>query len=238
MCFSAPASFVASSALLPAGAYCVRKAYLISPRWLPLSLVPFAFGAQQFSEGLVWVGINDNNLALVKRASQIFLFFALVFWPFWIPICLTPLAVGRASRLTLLGLACLTLIWLWLYFPLAENPDRWLNTRVVHHSIEYDIDDLPGFGMVHRNIWRAGYLLAICVPFFVCQRRGESSGPKFAILGGLLVAVVFSVSALVFWYAFTSVWCFFAAILSLGLAAFYHHLSKSTPDAIGPTLGD
>jgi hypothetical protein len=200
--------------------------------------VPFAFGAQQFSEGLVWLGISDANSLLVQRASQVFLFFALFFWPFWIPLCLAPLAPGNTSRLTLLALACLSLVWLWLYFPLADNPDRWLDTRVVHHSIQYEYDDLPGFRLVPHNIWRFGYLLAICVPFFVCQRKGESSGPKYAIFGGLLVAIVFLVSALVFWYAFTSVWCFFAALLSLVLAAFYRHLSTSTPEAVGPTLGD
>ena len=38
-----------------------------------------------------------------------------------------------------------------------------------------------------------------------------------ALLGGLALAASFAVSAYLFWYGFTSAWCFFAALLALSL---------------------
>ncbi len=86
--------------------------------------------------------------------------------------------------------------------------------------------------MSHQS-WRIAYLLSICLPLLVCRRRG--SGGKLAILGGSLVAGLFLVSYIVFWYAFTSVWCFFAAILSLILCGVFSQLSKATssPERVG-----
>jgi hypothetical protein len=226
MCFSATASFTASAALLTAGSYCVTKAWRQGLKWVPLALVPFAFCAQQFSEGLVWHGLENANGMLVQRAAQVFLFFAIAFWPLWMALCLAPVADERNAKLTLLLMAGFSLIWFWLYFPLATDPDHWLTVHVAHHSIRYEYDDLPGFGLLNRNIWRVGYLLAICVPFYVCQKQGQPGEAKAALWAGSLVAIVFLVSALVFWYAFTSVWCFFAAVLSLALAGFFYQISK------------
>jgi hypothetical protein len=197
-----------------------------------LALVPFAFSAQQFFEGLVWLGIEKDNAFQVQRSAQVFLFFALVFWPFWTPLCLAPLANGVKDKSALVVLVGLSLIWFWLYLPLATDPGRWLTVSVAHHSIRYEFDDLPGFDLVNRNIWRICYLLAICVPFYLCQQKGQPGGSKIALWAGLLVAAVFLVSALVFWYAFTSVWCFFAAILSLALVGFFHQLSKPTAPSV------
>jgi hypothetical protein len=179
--------------------------------------------------------MEKENAWLVQRSAQGFLFFALAFWPFWIPLCLAPLADGGKDKGALFGLVGLSLIWLWLYAPLASDPDRWLTVTVAHHSIRYEFDDLPGFLLINRNIWRVGYLLAICVPFYLCQQKGQPGGSKIALWAGLLVAAVFLVSALVFWYAFTSVWCFFAAILSLALLGFFHQLSKPNTPSVEPS---
>ena len=226
MCFSAQASFAASAALLPAGVYCVGSALRKRSGMLLLALVPLAFSVQQFAEGLVWRGMEQGDSVLVQNASVLFLFFAIVFWPFWIPLSLIPLATGSKSRGILVALAVLSLVWLWLYLPMTADPGRWLSTRIDHHSIRYEYDDLPGFQVMSHQSWRIAYLLSICLPLVVCRRRG--SGGKLAILGGSLVAGLFLVSYIVFWYAFTSVWCFFAAILSLILCGVFSQLSKAT----------
>ena len=88
MCFSAPASFAVGAALVPAGVYCVRSAFKKSIRHLPLALTPLVFAAQQFAEGAVWVGVGREDPALVRSASLVYLFFALSFWPAWIPLSL------------------------------------------------------------------------------------------------------------------------------------------------------
>src|SRR5262249_39162470 len=88
MCFSPEASFLAGAALLPAGCYCVQSAFRKDLRYLPLAVVPVAFGVQQWSEGVVWLGLQGNDPTLITQASVFFLFFAVAFWPFWIPFSL------------------------------------------------------------------------------------------------------------------------------------------------------
>jgi hypothetical protein len=86
MCFSAEASFAVGTALLPASAYCTRVAVRRRPAYLPLAVIPFVFSFQQFSEGLVWVGLARSDPPLVTACSLCFLAVALGFWPFWVPL--------------------------------------------------------------------------------------------------------------------------------------------------------
>src|SRR5690606_8023290 len=48
-----------------------------------LALIPWFFAIQQASEGFVWLKIPEGI-----AAKNIFLFFAYVFWPIWIPFSL------------------------------------------------------------------------------------------------------------------------------------------------------
>jgi hypothetical protein len=232
MCFSAEASFTAGAALVPAGVYCVSRALSRNARYLLLALVPLAFAAQQFAEGMVWTGLLREDSHLVQQASIVFLFFALAFWPIWLPLSL---AVGErrpGMRLFLGFLTVVSLVWLWLVVPLATEPERWLTTRVVHHSVRYEIDELPAFQALPRAAWRLGYLGFVCLPLFLAL-PGGAGDRRGALVAGILVAALFAVSYFAFWYAFASVWCFFAAILSLALCSLFYRL----PPASGPASG-
>ena len=222
MCFSAEASFSASAVLLPAGAYCVSRAVRGNWRFLPLGIIPIAFSVQQAAEGFVWLGVTHDHPAMVASSAVIFLFFALAFWPIWIPLSLLLPENRRPAKRVLLALVVLSPVWLWLYTPLAIDPDRWLSTTVVHHSIAYEMSSLPALQVAPRWVWRAGYLVFICLPLLVA--RPGTGGNAVRLGAGLLVAALFAVSYLVFWYAFTSVWCFFAALVSLLLALAFSQL--------------
>jgi hypothetical protein len=223
MCFSAEASFVTSAALLPVGAYCLARAVRKDRRYFPLALVPFAFSAQQFAEGLVWLGLRWDDAVLVRRASQVFLFFALAFWPFWVPFSFVAPQDRPQARRILGGLTALSLVWFWLYYPLVSEPDRLLSTQVLHHSIRYDFDELPAFGLFPRNGWRLAYLVFVCGPFAV-PADGRAGWNPWLLGTGALLAALFLTSFLFFWYAFTSVWCFFAAVFSVLLCALFGRL--------------
>ncbi|MCX6125604.1 MAG: hypothetical protein NTV34_12795, partial [Proteobacteria bacterium] len=86
MCFSSDASLGVGAALLPVGVYCIQRSLKKDISYLPLATVPFFFGVQQIIEGFVWKGLESGDPQLVTRASLVFLAFALVFWPFWIPL--------------------------------------------------------------------------------------------------------------------------------------------------------
>ena len=97
MCMSAEASFGVGAILIPAGTYCVASALRKNTAYLPVAAIPVFFAFQQFSEGLVWVGLNQDDMHLVKIASLAYLFFAVPFWPLWISLS-TACGETRPSR--------------------------------------------------------------------------------------------------------------------------------------------
>lgn len=218
MCFSAEASFGASAALLPVGVYCVTRSARTDRRFVPMGMVPIAFGVQQAAEGCVWLGLNRGQPDLVTPAAVAYLFFALAFWPIWTSFCLLLPESRRFAKVSLGVLLALSPVWLWLYAPLAVDPERWLSTQVTHHSIAYEFNELPAFQLAPPEYWRICYLAFVCLPLLVA--RPGSGGNLMRLAAGVLVAALFAISAMVYWYAFISVWCFFAAIVSvlLGLA--------------------
>ncbi len=208
MCFSAEASFGAAAVLVPAGAWCAWQAAHGDRRLLPLALVPALFGTQQLAEGFVWQALNQGTDAV--GPALVFLFFALAVWPMWIPLCALCVAAVPWKR-RLIGMILLAgLGWLvYLYGPILLAPEAHLRVRVVHHHIQYDYSSLPLYQYVPRQVLRVLYLLNIAVPLGI----GGCANPVlrgFGLLFGASVAVSWAFYS----YAFTSVWCFFAAILS------------------------
>jgi hypothetical protein len=211
MCFSAEASFGMGAALLPAGAYCVHTALHADRRYLSLAAFPVFFGAQQMFEGLVWTGLERHHADLVRVGSLGFLFFALAWWPFWIPVCAALLEPRRRVRRLLLPVAVLGLAWFWvLYWPLLWQRDL-LNTRVAGHSIEYELGDgMPILQLMPRQLLRACYVLFVFLPLALASNRElRSFGLLLGASGGLTLLIAAR--------AYVSVWCFFGALLSLYL---------------------
>jgi hypothetical protein len=213
MCFSAAASFGISAILLPAGGYCVWSALRKNKALLGLAVIPFAFSFQQFCEGLVWRGIeqDDHSHAGPARvAAFVFLYFALSFWPFWIPLCAFLVEQSTPKKrilalLVLLGLA----LGLLLYVPLLVDPDVVVVfTR--NHSIIYDITQSAPVQAMPIIGWQLLYVLVVGLPMLIAPSRG------FVVFGIALILAA-AVSHFFYWHAFISVWCFFAAVLSLYL---------------------
>ena len=217
MCFSAEASFGLSAILLPAGAYCVWSAVERKKALLALAIIPLGFSAQQFCEGLAWTGIDQGDLDLARRAAFFYLFFALAFWLFWIPFCAFLTAENARNKGILACFAFLGFAGgVVLYLPLLLNPEVLILT-VRSHSIFYDITQSAMYQMLPLIWWRILYLVIVAIPMVVSPSQG------FLLFGiALLVAAV--VSQFIYWYAFTSVWCFFAAILSVHLCFSFRRL--------------
>jgi hypothetical protein len=216
MCFSAEASFTTGAALIPAGSYCILSALRKRPRYLPLAMVPLLFGAQQISEGFVWLGVHGEDRELVRSASLAFLFFALALWPFWFPL-LTSIAEQQPfKRRFFIGLTIASNAWFWiLYYPLMTGPESLLETRIAHHSIEYDISRLPIYEHIAKTPLRVLYFLCVALPLaFGSAGLGHVPGLVFAA-SALVAGIAYS-------YAFVSVWCFFAAVLAIYICRFFY----------------
>lgn len=200
MCFSATASFITSGALTASG---VAIACTPKPRRaIPLSLFPIFFAILQFAEGLLWLNhrgfVGDDYKG---PAMYTYLFIAYVLWPVYVPFAAWLLEPGKKRRLVMYACQALGLaVGICNLVALTSGPvDAW----VVGHSFAYRID-MPAWGA-------APYVLAVTVPFLVASSR------RLVIFGGALT-ILYAIAAIVASSAtFPSVWCFYAAILSVFL---------------------
>ena len=208
MCFSATASFTIAAILAPVAAYSLVTARL-EPRWLPLAAYPLAFGLQQAIEGVVWLSLAAADPRVVALAGRGFLFFSHFFWPAWVPFSVYWLerAAEPWRRRWLLALAIVgALFGLSISLP-SLLFDDWLSVEVVEGSIEYNTvllyDDL-----VTRSVLKVVYAAVVVGALMLSTER-----PVQIFAGIVLISLL--VAEHFFAHAFISVWCFFAAVLSI-----------------------
>lgn len=198
MCFSATASFTAGTALTVVGVLTLRKSQ--GKRELPLALVPLLFGIQQVTEGVVWVSLGHDLPLLQSWATYIYSMFSHVVWPILVPFAILLVEPRLWRRKTISVFVALGLsVGLYLLFFIIRFP---VTARVRGDSIAYDS---PHFYLV---VVLVGYLLATCI-------TGLFSSHWCINLFGVLAFVLAVIAAIVSITTFVSVWCFYAAILSL-----------------------
>lgn len=193
MCFSASASFIASGALTSLGA----ASYVSAKKEDKiLAAIPILFSIQQFFEGIQWVYLNSGSASLF--AGYNFLFFAFILWPVYVPI--TVFLLDKKER-KILGWLVLAGSLVAIYFAtiLLTGP---LTISKVNSCISYK------FAFPFSSIVTLAYLSAIVGSLCISSLRIFR---YFGIVVGFLGLVAW----LFFELTFTSVWCFFAAIVSL-----------------------
>lgn len=202
MCFSATGSFALSGILIGVGAASVARSS--SPSYRMLAAAPLLFGAQQAAEGAVWLTIGvPSHLAFQRLAVDVFLGFAMVVWPLWVP-----LSMQRAERDPARRRILTALCWFsgGVSLSAAILLSRWQPfAQVAGHSIRYDY---PGTSNAALHVLLVlAYIVSTIVPFFV------STTTLARTLGITLILSVVA-ATLIRREALTSVWCFFAAMLS------------------------
>ena len=198
MCFSAAASFTAGTALIAVGGVTVHRSRGVAE--LPLALVPLLFGVQQLSEGLLWLSFSNDLPVLKSWATYIFSLFSHVLWPIFVPFAILLVETSRRRKRAIgvflvLGLG----VGLYLLYFLIRSP---VTASVQERSIFYDS---PHF---YIGIVLVIYLLATCVSGLFSSHRCVN---VFGVLAFLLAVAAYQVSL----KTFVSVWCFYAAVLSL-----------------------
>jgi len=215
MCFSATASFTAGTALSVVGVLTLRKSRGI--REVPLAVVPLLFGAQQLTEGVLWLSLNNDLPLLRSWSTYIFSVFSHVLWPIFVPFAILLVETEWRRRKAIgvflgLGLGVgLYLLYFIIRFPVAAH--------IHNRSISYDSPHLYIAAVL------VIYLLATCVSALFSTHRCIN---VFGVLAFVLAIAAVAVSAT----TFVSVWCFFAAVLSLLI---YVHFSGPM-QACRPTL--
>jgi hypothetical protein len=207
MCFSATASFAVAAALIPSGLYAITKARGTNPRHVAFAAFPLAFGVQQLFEGMVWLQMGGHTSLDRQAVALGFTFFSHFFWLLWVPLSVWALERRQTRRRLNLAVVLIgALFGASLYIPLHLY-DGWLDVVLTQGSIKYKAT-LIYDGVLSRLGVRAIYAILIVAPLIFCSER-------YIQLFGVLVALTVAAAVVFYGYAFISVWCYFAAVLSL-----------------------
>ena len=201
MCFSATASFGASALLCTAGLITLKR--VRDPNQVLFAGIPLLFSVQQLAEGFVWLSLTRTEYQdWQQTASGFFLFFAQVLWPLLVPLSIWMIEKHspRKKILFLLTLAG-AILAIFMSWQLLNYPST---AAIVSNHIDYTL----GLSLPFSWIVTTVYLLVTILPPFV-------SGNKKISLLGLLVLASFLITLTRFPGQLISIWCYFAAIISV-----------------------
>lgn len=201
MCFSATASFSAGIVLTAVGIATIKKAKL--PNQKLFASIPFIFAAQQIVEGFLWLALPNPEYMLAQQGlTYAFLFVAQIMWPIWVPLSiyyLTPKADRKIIQKILVATGLFTGVALATSLLIFDSTAKINGNHVLYNQTFPDSLRYIGVGF---------YLVVTILPLYF------SSVKNLWILGlGIFVAYV--VSFIFFSRYLLSVWCFFAAIISV-----------------------
>jgi hypothetical protein len=198
MCFSATASFAAGGFLLGLGTMTLRLARM--PRERPFAAIPLLFAIQQFIEGVIWLTFSHDAPLLNTVMTHAYSFFSHVLWPIYVPVAVLLIEPpGRRRRLLLAFVVAGLMVGSYLLYVLAMYP---VVSRPTGQHVEYVSPHFfAAFAMTL-------YLLSTSVSLVL-------STHQVVKLFGVLALLSFAAALYFYTVWFISVWCLFAALMSV-----------------------
>lgn len=199
MCFSANANFIASAAIATVGVATLRHVRQV--RAVLFGAVPLLFALHQLTEGFVWLGTDK----IIRAEAEGHVAFLFILYAQGILPLLMPLAVllmeppGRrrtiVAALTMLG----AVLCAYVFYGLIVDESQ---VRVVSHSLSYE------------NPMTSTWWVALIYVVVTCGALVASSH-RVVMWFGILNFVGVVATLVAKSYAFTSIWCLYAAIISV-----------------------
>jgi hypothetical protein len=213
MCFSATANFVGSGVLGAVGV--ATLTHVKHRRELLFASLPTLFALHQFTEGWVWLGLDGYfSPQFTHNMGAAFVLYAQGLLPFLLPLSVMLFEETRARRRAMMPLVVLGgLLTLFMLWGLTAYP---LQVSVEHNSIVY-------VNYATNRTWVAVlYVIATCGSLFVSKVR------VMVAFGAANLGILLAVMA-VRRYAFTSLWCAYAAVVSVIILAYFWRSSEIRP---------
>ena len=213
VCFSATANFVGSGFLGAAGVITLTK--VKHRRELLFAALPTLFAVHQFIEGFVWLGLDGVlSPAVAHDMGAAFMLYAQGLLPFLLPLSVLLFEPNAKSRrrmlpfLVLGGVTTVYILWALTAFP--------LELYVRGNSIVYvnQATNNTAVGLL--------YVIATCGSLFFSKIK------MMVVFGAANLAILLAVMA-VKRYAFTSLWCAYAAIASVIILAYFWKSTEERP---------
>jgi hypothetical protein len=213
MCFSATANFVGSGVLGAVGVVTLTK--VKHRRELLFTTLPTLFAVHQFIEGFVWLGLDGVLSPVVAHdMGAAFMLYAQGLLPFLLPLSVMLFEPDRKDRRRMLPFAvigggtALYILWALTAFP--------LELYVRGNSIVY-------INQATNNTAVAVlYVIATCGSLFFSKIK------TMVLFGAANLAILLIVMEFKR-YAFTSLWCAYAAVASVIILAYFWKSSKHRP---------
>ena len=198
MCFSAQADFASGAVIGVVGLATIRK--VEHPRELPLALLPLAFALHQVVEGFVWLALGSGQRQADGVAVYAYVSFAWVLLPVLFPLAVMLVEPPGTRRRLMGGLVALGAVTGAYLLGSVVGGD--VTAHAVEHTIQYG-----GAGR-YADAATVLYVVATC---------GAPLLSEFRAIVWFGVANVFAVAALaaIQVEGLTSVWCLWAAVVSV-----------------------
>jgi hypothetical protein len=205
VCFSATANFVGSGVLGAVGVVTLTR--VKHRREVLFAALPTLFAIHQFIEGFVWLGLDGIlSPAVAHDMGAAFMLYAQGLLPFLLPLSVLlfePTAASRQRMLPFLvigGGTTLYILWALTAFPLQlfvkGNSIVYINQATNNTTV----------GLL--------YVIATCGSLFFSKIR------MMVLFGAANLVILLAVMA-VKRYAFTSLWCAYAAVASVIILAYF-----------------
>ena len=205
MCFSAAANFVGSGVLGTIGVLTLTR--VKHRRELLFATLPTLFAIHQFIEGFVWLGLDGvMSPAVTHDMGAAFMLYAQGLLPFLLPLSVLlfePTIKSRKSMLPFMiigGATTLYILWALTAFP----------TDVF----------IKGNSIVYINPATNNEAVAVVYVIATCGSLFFSKVPDMILFGAANLVILLTVMALKR-YAFTSLWCAYAAVASVIILAYF-----------------
>lgn len=213
MCFSAAANFTGSGVLATVGVLTLKK--VKHRRELLFAALPTLFAIHQFIEGFVWLGL-DGLLSpqVTHNMGAAFMLYAQGLLPFLLPfsvVLFEPNGKSRGRMLPFLVVGGLT--GLYILWGLTAYP-----TQIF----------VKGNSIVYINQATNNIFVAILYVIATCGSLLFSKVKDMVIFGWANMAILLTVM-LVKRYAFTSLWCAYAAVSSVIILVYFWRSIRIRP---------
>jgi hypothetical protein len=213
VCFSATANFVGSGVLGTVGVVTLTK--VRHRRELLFASLPTLFAIHQFMEGFVWLGLDGIlSPAVTHNMGAAFVLYAQGLLPFILPLSVLlfePDAKSRRRMLPFLAVGTgttLYMLWALIAYPLQIS--------------------VRGNSIVYINQGTNNTALAVLYVIATCGSLFFSKVKDMVIFGAANLVILLAVMA-VKRYAFTSLWCAYAAAASIIILAYFWRSKLQRP---------
>jgi len=194
-------NFTLAGVLLAIGVLTLKKVSHVN-EWVFASL-PLLFGLHQFDQGIVWLGLMHLiNPQTLHTSAELFVFYAQAALPLWVPLAIWLIEPNGTKRKLLAALLVIgALLAAYVSWGLTQYP-----TRVFIHN----------GSLVYSNAATEHLWVALLYILTTCGSLVLSRSVTVQLFGWLnLIGLV--VVYLIAHYAFTALWCLYAAMVSVML---------------------